>query len=195
MSRNQLYAGLASPILQRQFGSSNPDIHPNVPAPPIQCFTVAYSPIRRNRSSCMKQNIFPSARLACRCRTIWYRSVGTAIPNEQKYRCSSNSRGWLSMSLLMYLERYRASLTGEEWCQDPFIESEAANLTAQNDQCRWSYASRAGVRDWLLTPFLPPENPNDNLVSSVFDQLRARSSRTPRPILRRMSVRSVTPSA
>jgi hypothetical protein len=35
------------------------------------------------------------------------------VPNEQKYRCSSNSRGWLWMFLLMYLERYRASLTGE----------------------------------------------------------------------------------
>ena len=27
-------------LLQWQVGSSKPDIHPNVPAPPIQCLTV-----------------------------------------------------------------------------------------------------------------------------------------------------------
>ena len=36
-----------SPV--RHVGSSNPDIHPNVPAPPLQCFTVQYSPIRLDR--------------------------------------------------------------------------------------------------------------------------------------------------
>ena len=52
-------------------------------------------------------------------------------------------------------------------------------------------------------PALPRQNlihifsrtSNINVVSPPFDQLRARSSRTPRPILRRISVRSVTPSA
>ncbi len=43
---------------------------------------------------------FPLCLSGMPLQTIWYCSVSTAIPNEQKYRCSSNSRGWLSMSLL-----------------------------------------------------------------------------------------------
>jgi len=112
--------GLAVFLLQGQVGSSKPEIHPNVPAPPIQCLTVQYSPTRRNVSLNMRKKSFDSDALAWRVRTICKRSVGTLIPSEQKYRCSSNSRGWLSMSLLMYLERYRASLTGEVPGRGPF---------------------------------------------------------------------------
>ncbi len=51
-------------LLQWLVGSSKPDIQPNVPAPPIQCLTVQYSPIRRRVSLNMRKKSFDTTSLA-----------------------------------------------------------------------------------------------------------------------------------
>jgi hypothetical protein len=57
-------------LLQRQVGSSKPEIHPNVPTPPIPCLIVQYSRIRRNVSLNRREKSFDSASLALRPRSI-----------------------------------------------------------------------------------------------------------------------------
>jgi hypothetical protein len=63
----------------------------------------------------------------------------------------------------------------------------------RRERCQEPFLDAGQTHVWLRCGNLPPFC--HLFFSFPFDQSRARSSRTPRPILRRMSVRSVTPSA
>jgi len=73
-----------------------------------------------------------------------------------------------------------------------------AGSEAGENSLRWvspMRQSRQGKNTWHDCNPAARFHGNVTILSPLFDQVRARNSRTPRPILRRMSERSVTPSA